>query len=260
MQLHNLDANTAAPTCFVRALPSVIESIGRPEFALSMFNVTRRFAGAEGITAFIFKSGASPKVLLSEDVAGSKAASWARSEEYSAKYWRFDPATTILNDSSESLHYWVLTTELNDLQSFEYRNFYLSFPFTSRLSLINRRQEDSLTLNLYLGPKQNFSEDAIVRLSDSAELLMATLWRHHEAINLMKCSNPAITFRTRLKKVAPALSERELDVCSLIATGLTSEGIALELGVGLNTVLTYRKRAYARLLISSQNELMRHLM
>lgn len=37
-------------------------------------------------------------------------------------------------------------------------------------------------------------------------------------------------------------------------------GIALELGAGINIVLTYRKRAYARLGISSQNELMRILM
>lgn len=35
------------------------------------------------------------------------------------------------------------------------------------------------------------------------------------------------------------------------------EAIALTLGIRRNTVLTYRKRAYARLGISSQNELVR---
>jgi DNA-binding CsgD family transcriptional regulator len=42
-----------------------------------------------------------------------------------------------------------------------------------------------------------------------------------------------------------------------MAAGLTSERIALKLGVSLNTVLTYRKRAYFRLRISSQNDLLR---
>jgi len=46
----------------------------------------------------------------------------------------------------------------------------------------------------------------------------------------------------------------------LIASGLSSHVIALELGISINTVLTYRKRAYARLDISSQNELMQLLL
>ena len=39
--------------------------------------------------------------------------------------------------------------------------------------------------------------------------------------------------------------------------GMTSEAIGLKLGISVNTVLTYRKRAYGRLRISCQNELMR---
>jgi DNA-binding CsgD family transcriptional regulator len=39
--------------------------------------------------------------------------------------------------------------------------------------------------------------------------------------------------------------------------GMTSEAIGLKLGISVNTVLTYRKRAYGRLNISCQNELMR---
>ena len=64
----------------------------------------------------------------------------------------------------------------------------------------------------------------------------------------------------RLRLVAGSLPRRELQVCTLIASGTSSEGIALELGVSLNTVLTYRKRAYVRLGISSQNELLRLLL
>ncbi|MES2529897.1 MAG: LuxR C-terminal-related transcriptional regulator [Pseudomonadota bacterium] len=42
--------------------------------------------------------------------------------------------------------------------------------------------------------------------------------------------------------------------------GVTSEGIGIDLGISRNTVLTYRKRAYARLNISSQNQLFRLIM
>ena len=54
-----------------------------------------------------------------------------------------------------------------------------------------------------------------------------------------------------LKRLTP----RERDVCQRIVMGFNSEAIACELGVSLNTVLTYRRRAYERLGISAQNEL-----
>ncbi|MCS6931756.1 MAG: helix-turn-helix transcriptional regulator [Acetobacteraceae bacterium] len=55
------------------------------------------------------------------------------------------------------------------------------------------------------------------------------------------------------------LTRREREVCRGILSGLSSEGIALSLGVSRNTVLTLRRRAYARLGISSQAELFRRV-
>jgi DNA-binding CsgD family transcriptional regulator len=66
--------------------------------------------------------------------------------------------------------------------------------------------------------------------------------------------------RERLRAVAPLLSPREVEVCVRIMLGVTSEGIGIDLGISRNTVLTYRKRAYARLKISSQNQLFRLVM
>ncbi|MFN7001140.1 MAG: LuxR C-terminal-related transcriptional regulator [Elioraea tepidiphila] len=55
------------------------------------------------------------------------------------------------------------------------------------------------------------------------------------------------------------LTRREREVCRGILSGLSSEGIALSLGVSRNTVLTLRRRAYARLGITSQAELFRRV-
>src|SRR5262249_42727769 len=51
------------------------------------------------------------------------------------------------------------------------------------------------------------------------------------------------------------LTEREKAVCLRILAGFSSEAISAELGIGLHSTLTYRKRAYEKLGISSQNEL-----
>lgn len=61
----------------------------------------------------------------------------------------------------------------------------------------------------------------------------------------------------RMPDPLAGLTRRERDVCRGILSGLSSEGIALALGISRNSVLTLRRRAYARLGISSQAELFR---
>ncbi len=50
-----------------------------------------------------------------------------------------------------------------------------------------------------------------------------------------------------LQARVPALSPREAAVCARIACGTSADGIAAELGIAPSTVLTLRKRAYAKL-------------
>jgi DNA-binding CsgD family transcriptional regulator len=54
---------------------------------------------------------------------------------------------------------------------------------------------------------------------------------------------------------APSLTERERQVCARIIAGFGTEAIALDLGIGMASVATYRKRAYGRLGIASQHAL-----
>ncbi len=61
--------------------------------------------------------------------------------------------------------------------------------------------------------------------------------------------------RSTLLKAPGALTQREAEICASIALGYTTLGISLKLGISINTVATHRKRAYAKLGISSQNEL-----
>ena len=56
--------------------------------------------------------------------------------------------------------------------------------------------------------------------------------------------------------VAP-LSSRERDVCARIACGLTADGIAADLDIAPSSVLTLRKRAYAKLGIHDRAALVR---
>lgn len=88
------------------------------------------------------------------------------------------------------------------------------------------------------------------RLGTIAPAVAASVARHFQK---EPTSDLAAQFATR----APlsALTPREQEVCRRILAGYSSEAISRELGIGLHSTLTYRKRAYERLGISSQNEL-----
>jgi DNA-binding CsgD family transcriptional regulator len=57
----------------------------------------------------------------------------------------------------------------------------------------------------------------------------------------------ASIFTQQLARLAPMLSAREKLVCSLIAQGVSADGIAVHLCVAPSTVITLRRRAYAKL-------------
>lgn len=92
------------------------------------------------------------------------------------------------------------------------------------------------------------------RLQTIAPAIGASVARHfQQAATGTPDQNLAALFATR----APlsALTPREQEVCRRILLGLSSEAISQALGISLHSTLTYRKRAYERLGISSQNEL-----
>jgi DNA-binding CsgD family transcriptional regulator len=70
--------------------------------------------------------------------------------------------------------------------------------------------------------------------------------KHDEFRPSVSDGEPADVYRSRLRSFIPHLSEREIEICSEIVLGRTPEAIASKLGVSINTVLTHRKRAYAK--------------
>lgn len=55
------------------------------------------------------------------------------------------------------------------------------------------------------------------------------------------------TAEQRLRQLCPDLTPRERQVCARIACGITADGIAADLGIAPSTVITLRKRSYAKL-------------
>jgi len=89
------------------------------------------------------------------------------------------------------------------------------------------------------------------RLGAIAPAIAASVARHFQTS--APDQSLAALFATR--PPLAALTPREQEVCRRILSGSSSEAISQALGISLHSTLTYRKRAYERLGISSQSEL-----
>lgn len=98
------------------------------------------------------------------------------------------------------------------------------------------------------------------RLKSASQLLFSALNKHDEISSARSAASTVLTSHDEvLERIAQSgcnLARREIEVGAGILMGVTSLGIALRLGIGEQTVLTYRKRLYQRLGISTQRELM----
>ncbi len=59
----------------------------------------------------------------------------------------------------------------------------------------------------------------------------------------------------RLQQLFPTLTRREQEVCARATVGMSVEATAIDLGIAKTSVMTYRKRSYQRLGITSVHEL-----
>jgi DNA-binding NarL/FixJ family response regulator len=59
----------------------------------------------------------------------------------------------------------------------------------------------------------------------------------------------------KLSAFNATLTDREVEVCARLLTGMTQDGIASDLGLSLATVKTYRNRAFSRLGIHFKSQL-----
>jgi len=140
------------------------------------------------------------------------------------------------------------------------REIYDRFRLLERLSIVDRVRNRWVMLNLYRGSgSESFRDRDITRIRDVAILLVGLAGKHAEL------AIPATARRGRLEsiryfdnllaEIEGRLTPRERAVCARALAGQTVQGIASELEIRPPTVATLRRRAYAKLNISSLNEL-----
>jgi DNA-binding CsgD family transcriptional regulator len=261
MQVHALPttAKTASGP-LRRHVPRLIELCGTPRFEPALFQAAHEATSCEHLTAFAFSGASQPRIVLAANTTELPVARKV-AQKYIRQYWMLDPARSVAPPQRRAAADYAVRVYADEIDDSGYRHeCYTTVGLHDRVSLITTRNDETLRVNFYKSRKSGrFAPEEIDYLLEASDLILSLLAKHDAAALPLGADLPG-AFSRRLRLVAKPLPRREMEVCTLIATGMSSEGIGLQLGVSLNTVLTHRKRAYARLGISSQNELLRLLL
>lgn len=174
---------------------------------------------------------------------------------YSQYYHNLDPVCEAYGAAPATSDVAVQRVRPVDIASDGFRRrFFQQAGIVERLSIIQRGESAWRVINVARhksgGAFTDREVDALVGLACLALPMLPLNRRRAE----MRPARPAAV-EYRLRHLFPALTRREQEVCARATMGLSVEATALDLGIAKTSVMTYRRRGYQRLGITSVQEL-----
>jgi DNA-binding CsgD family transcriptional regulator len=240
-----------------KSLGDVINSIGTNGYGRACLELFKQSLDADHWALFHYHANNSVNCIATASRI-YMAAAQENINRFVVRCHKVDPSLIVLKQR-RSEPSCVTKMEIGDIQDRQYRHCFELTHVQERLSFFSRVGSDLHQLSIYRGPrKRTFSSPELNHFSTLARLVLATGSKHEsigsEAAAIPKHLDLAAIER-HLECLPGGLSRREREVCSRAAAGKTIEGTALDLSIRKTSVITYRQRAYQKLGISRQNEL-----
>jgi DNA-binding CsgD family transcriptional regulator len=242
-------------------LPKVIGSLGEETFGNELMELLSATCGAQHYNLFrITKQSPAPVVSVSRD--GTDTARRQFGLYVSGSYWRKDSfmAETIQSIGPSGVSMGHLDTAAMLDRDFRERLYGVTH-VGERILLCGRTKDEAFGLSILRSQEQgqaSFEERSC--LASLSTTLVSILNKHITMVSSQMDVSLALTSLPEIEDTlltsSVQLPRREVEVCARILYGMSTTGIALDLGIGEETVGTYRKRTYQRLSIGSQRELL----
>lgn len=239
-------------------LPDVIDAVGSNRFAPQMLAFLHAVCGAEHCAVFQLGEN-SLREIAAESLDGSLEAHGQVALYLDQEYWRMDPAIAKVREHAPSGEAMLIQVDTAKLAE-HFRG--VIYPCVKKRIVISGRREGMLLALSILFTRCNDmpGNRATPHLIEIGDLLLSVIAQH--ASIMLRRPNLALALAS-LPEIEQCLTgmtdlpRREAEVCARILYGMSSLGIALELGISEGSVKTYRKRAYERLRIGSERELLK---
>ena len=236
-----------------------VEEIGTPRFEAALLAALEQVAPIDWTAGVSMRAG---EALSPFGIASRHALSAARSftRHYLADHYSFDPNYKELKRAAYRRQLLVLRHDPRKLTSRRYeQRFYQGVGVADKISFLWGAGGVGFYFNLYrLTGHGHFSAADQAGLTALAPLAASLVTRHVGRSRIEAAlggGDPVQIAQAVAALLGPELSPRERSVLACVLRGMSNAGIALELGVAPTSVITFRKRAYQKLGISSLAEL-----
>lgn len=241
------------------AIAALVNALGTEEFEHETLRLLHDLSGADHYTIYRVRNGKT-QFLGGASVSGrhalrlpSTVKSWPNRSYADMQVAREVAAS---NDHAVVMH-----DELKQALDPVLDSALKHFRIADRVMVCGRTDADLYAVSALRSDNSGeFADEELQTLAQTADVLIAVCAKH-AALHWDK--DKAATHFGSVEKIEGnlrasdwGLSERELQVSARILFGISAYGIALDLGLGEETVATYRKRLYARLRIGGRHELL----
>ena len=238
----------------------VILALGQDRFGPLLLDMLAEQTGADLLSAFAVSPFGPPRLLLATGrLVPEKTFPWTASMRYAEEFWRHDPMFTQIVQAVPA-RYGIVRQSGRSIPHRSYRAACYERPgVLERMSIHGQPGDTRLMVNLYrLDRNGPFTQASADRLGQVAATVLALVAKNAvmDEQRVLPALHPKLeTVSAALKARAPQLSAREAEVCAALLVGLSLKEIARCIGLEASSIVTYRKRAYGKLAISTRRDL-----
>lgn len=253
IDVQRIDGENLVPSA-LKPFEAAVSSLGSESFY-------RALSGSLGVAVdrlYLIEGSARSEPLIAETEADKPTVTGTT---YVNHFLPSDPLQTVLDSVKDEDTVLRLKIEPSDIVVPAYRAMLERAGVVERVSFIRRLGQSGWRCLTVVRRKTSGSltQQELAWLGSAYRLLTPLIDRHRILVGevVENRADRIVELEQRFAQRYPALTPREREVCARAAIGISVEGCALDLGIGASSVLTYRKRAYQRLGISSAYELAR---
>ena len=245
----------------LNALTRAVQAVGSDEFAAELLNFVNGVTTVDSCVVFTFAPDAGPGHLFTHGRM-EKSLADSLAHDYVHRYHADDPNYDALasTGSEEAMTPLPLDVDYDPA----YRNYFFDrVGLIDKAAAVGRVEVGNVYCNFYrMAGSGKYSADDRERLEQILPIATGLAACHYELVTARDprrkpASSQSIVNTVIGRRDGPfsRLTDRERQVCERILLGYTSVGIGLDLDIAPSSVVTYRRRAYEKLGIATQNEL-----
>jgi len=249
---------------WLEGLTQLCRCMGTPAFESCLLKLLNKVTPVDHCVVFTYGESGAGHLFTHGRMRVEEAQQLA--DDYVRNFHEQDPNFPQLSSAIKGFNDRLIPLAANEDVDVAYQNhFFDRHDLIDKASTIGKVEQGSVYCNFYRMGRSGPYSDKDWRLLESILPLVTTLISTHYRILQLSPADKQEQYRNARslvhniisKNVSPfsQLTPREREVCERILLGYTSVGIGLDLNIAQSSVVTYRRRAYEKLDISTQNEL-----